>query len=339
MNFCECDKPGYCPRYKRELYGRDREICRNENVDIGQAALIRNAWQKDILDRCPVTSSWPPVPVTLINEAAPGDVLVMTAALESLHAAHPGRFATAVQTTADAIFENNPWIAPIAGPTLHAHYPLIDYSTSRPVSFLQGYCDMIGLALNVPVPLITNRPHLYFTTSVKQHNRVVINAGYKDDFTAKHWGFDRYRKLVATMPDVHFVQVGDSSHHHESIGCENLVGKTSLRELFEVCRGAAAGVGPITLLQHVFAAVERPYVCIAGGREPVSWISYPKQTTLHAVGTLDCCQKACWKSNLRGEFNACEKPLDVPTCLARITPEEVALTLRRLLCCDALFTC
>src|SRR3990167_5492074 len=38
----------------------------------------------------------------LKNHLSPGDVLVMTAAIHSLHRAHPGKFLTAVDTTANA---------------------------------------------------------------------------------------------------------------------------------------------------------------------------------------------------------------------------------------------
>ena len=44
VNFCECEQPGICPRYKREMFGRVWEICRGINVDAGTAAAQRAYW-------------------------------------------------------------------------------------------------------------------------------------------------------------------------------------------------------------------------------------------------------------------------------------------------------
>jgi len=94
-------------------------------------------------------------------------------------------------------------------------------------------------------------------------------------------------------------------------------------------------VGPITFLQHLCAAFEKPYVALLGGREPVSWVQYPLQTTLHTMGKLSCCRtKACWRSrvvrlNDGGEQDSslCEQPVTtfarpVGRCMAIIKPVE-----------------
>ena len=31
---CECENDGFCARYKRDMYGRDRELCAGINVDV-----------------------------------------------------------------------------------------------------------------------------------------------------------------------------------------------------------------------------------------------------------------------------------------------------------------
>ena len=44
----------------------------------------------------------------LRNSQSPGDVMMLTAAVRDLHAQHPGKFRTAVATSAGAIWEGNP---------------------------------------------------------------------------------------------------------------------------------------------------------------------------------------------------------------------------------------
>ena len=45
----------------------------------------------------------------LRNQQAPGDVLMLTAAVRDLHRAHPRKFQTAVDTACEELWENNPW--------------------------------------------------------------------------------------------------------------------------------------------------------------------------------------------------------------------------------------
>lgn len=44
---------------------------------------------------------------------SPGDVLMLTAAVRDLHAAHPGKFQTDVRTSAPALWDNNPYLTPL----------------------------------------------------------------------------------------------------------------------------------------------------------------------------------------------------------------------------------
>ena len=53
-----------------------------------------------------------PCNLLLRNSQSSGDVMMLTAAVRDLHAQHPGKFRTAVATSAEAIWENNPWVTP-----------------------------------------------------------------------------------------------------------------------------------------------------------------------------------------------------------------------------------
>lgn len=45
MNPCDCPADGFCARYKREMKGRTREICRGENITPEKAAKYRANWE------------------------------------------------------------------------------------------------------------------------------------------------------------------------------------------------------------------------------------------------------------------------------------------------------
>ena len=295
---------------------------------------------------------------------SPGDVLTLTAAVESLHRLRKRKFLTDVRTPCPAIWEHNPHLTPIADDDpaaehLEMHYPTIDRSNQTPETFLAGYTAHLARLLDERLWLTTNRPHLYLSHD-EQHwigqveeqlgRRVpywLVSAGTKRDFPAKQWPGELYQKVVDHFVGrLQFVQIGSAEHRHPCLrGVFDLRGKTDLRQLVRLAYHAAGGLGPVTLLQHLCAAWEKPYVCLVGGREPVSWVSsYPRQHTLHTIGGLACCRAgACWKSRVvplgDGEphdRSLCEDPvagtfqLPVGRCMAQIRPAEVIACVERL---------
>ena len=282
------------------------------------------------------------------NPLSPGDILVMSAAIESLHRQFPGQYITAVDCPCPAIWEHNPWIFPFedlkstsenfeAFPT---HYPAVHESDQRAIHFMQAYVEWFGDKLKIPLRLQVNRPHLYLSKDernwIPQVERPfwIVNAGIKKDFTCKGWGAERYQEVVDRLKGkVKFVQVGEKGHDHKPLnGVVDLLGKTDARQFIRLVYHCRGGLGPSTFLQHLCAAFEKPYICLLGGREPVTWVQYPKQTTLHSIGQLDCCRtKACWKSRAiplgdgkEQDKSLCLRPIrGIPECLARITPERV----------------
>jgi ADP-heptose:LPS heptosyltransferase len=301
----------------------------------------------------------PPRAFIFKNFLCPGDVLVMTAALYSLHRQHPGKFLTAVETTCPALWEFNPDIASIEearaaqAEEVQMHYNLIHQCNQRAVHMMDGYCDHLEQNLRVRVPLLTNKPKLYLSEQEKswlpqvdealgrKQPYWVICAGRKTDFTAKFWGTDNYQKVVDQLRGrVLFVQIGEQGHHHPPLkNVLNLVGKTDTRQLVRLCHHAEGGVGGTTFLMHLMATFEKPYMCVLGGREPVQWNSYPHQTIFHTMGMLPCCKKdSCWKSRTvrlndgaNEDASVCDSPVlgdePIPKCLAMIRPEEVVETI------------
>jgi len=307
------------------------------------------------------------VPRKLILQSflSPGDILTMTAAVESLHRAFPEEYLTDVRTSVPAIWEHNPRITPLDESdsdvtVLDLHYPSIHRSNQVSVPFLEGYTDDLGSKLGIPLRLATNRPHLHLSDQEQGWlNQIrdslpelagrdvpfwIVDAGVKSDYTAKQWPVEYYQHVVAaTAGRIQWVQIGAREHDHPSLsGVVDLRGKTDHRQLVRLAWHVQGGLGPVTYLQHLMAAWEKPYVCLVGGREPATWVQYPKQITLHTVGQLPCCRNAaCWISRIvplgdssDKDQSLCERPVlgftrPVAQCMARIRPEEVVMILKR----------
>jgi ADP-heptose:LPS heptosyltransferase len=250
---------------------------------------------------------------------SPGDICTLTAAVESLHASYPGQYITDVRTSCDEIFENNPHVTKLRddeGELVEMHYnELLNQCNQVPNPFLRGYAYHLGKKLGIHLELVTNRPHIYLSNEEKdwinqitQHFTYfkdtkfsVVNAGVKKDITLKQWPVEYYQEVIDHFRGrIQFVQVGKGDDDHPKLkGVIDLVGKTTTRQLIRLVYHAQGGLGPITFIQHLFAAFEKPYVALLGGREPLSWTQYPFQTTLHTIGKLPCCRTgACWRARV-----------------------------------------
>ena len=296
-----------------------------------------------------------PKSLILINKLQPGDVLAMTAAVYSLHRAHPGRYLTAVDTNCNAIYENNPdTISLDSAREMQAepwqtHYPGINQCNERGIHFMQAYCEYFEQELGIRIPLATNRPHVYLTDQEKvwinqvaeitgRHVKYwIVCSGVKSDYTCKLW--NGYQEVIDRLQGrIVFVQVGKSapSHLHPPLRWViNLVGKTDDRQLMRLVYHASGVLCGTTFLMHLAAAFEKPSVILAGGREPRQWNQYPFSTVLSTVGYLPCCaKKSCWKSRTvplgdgdPKDHDLCESPVFTdppsPRCMAIIQPQEV----------------
>ena len=329
-----------------------RDLCAGVNVDPGTAAAFRAQWESEVGAICTgandadgIYRAVAPKPLLLKTDHMPGDDVVMTAAIYSLHRAHPGRYQVVVQSKYPEIFFNSPDVLrDVAGPptVVQMHYPAIHQSNERGIHFMQAWCEHLGAALGVSVPLATNRPRLYFDAPAPPvEDFWVVCSGGKRDFTNKLWGHANYQEVVrALLGKVRFVQVGLATDDHRVLdrAHRDLVGQTTMRGLFDVVRRARGVLCGVSMLMHVAAALEKPAVVVAGGREPTTWNAYPKQQYLHTVGALPCRSTqgtvggACWRSRVvpLGDATAldrdtCERPVDgVPECMGMVKPAEVA---------------
>lgn len=311
----------------------------------------------------------PPQRLLLKCHLSPGDIVMLTAAIRDLHKAHPGKFVTAVETTAPELWEHNPYISKVDSATesvrtIDMHYPLINQSNTAPYHFIHGFAQYLEQQLNLRIPLSDFRGDLHLApiekTWMSQVEETgfrgpfwIMMAGGKFDFTAKWWNPAFFQQVVDHFRGrIQFVQCGEAHHWHPPLtGVINLIGKTDIRQFVRLMYHADGVVCPVTFAMHLAAAVEtkpgrpknRAAVVIAGGREPSHWEAYPHHQYLHSNGALNCCDHGgCWKSRCQPvgdddpkDQNLCLHPvrinpdLQIAQCMHMITPHDVIRAIER----------
>jgi glycosyltransferase involved in cell wall biosynthesis/ADP-heptose:LPS heptosyltransferase len=297
----------------------------------------------------------------LKNSLSPGDIVMLTAAVRDLHGCYPGRFATDVRTPYPELWENNPYITPLADnapdvQVIDCHYPLINQSNQTPHHFIHAFIHFLNEKLNLSIKPTKFRGDIYISDEEKEWASQVyeltgedtpfwiIVAGGKRDYTVKWWARERYQEVVDHFRGkIQFVQVGSQGHYHSPVkGTIDLIGKTNLRQLVRLVYHAQGVLCPVTSLMHLAAAVEvkrdspknRPCVVVAGGREPAQWEAYPHHQFIHTNGSLKCCADGgCWKARTLplGDGDIKDRPENLcvnvvgalPRCMDMITARDV----------------
>jgi ADP-heptose:LPS heptosyltransferase len=293
----------------------------------------------------------------LKNFLSPGDIVMLTAALRDLHRCYPGVFETDVRTPYPELWENNPYLTPLAETLpevmcLDCQYPLINECNVLPYHFIQGFIDCLNAKLNLNIRATEYKGDIHLSVEEKNWFSQVyeytgtslpfwlIVAGGKPDITVKWWAAERYQEVVNHFRGkIQFVQVGLAEHCHPRLeGVIDLRGRTDLRQLIRLVYHADGVLCPVTSLMHLAAAVEvkvgmpqnRPCVVVAGGREPAHWEAYPHHQFIHTNGALACCAHGgCWKTTMglspegRGSDVCTDMVDNLPHCMDLITAREV----------------
>lgn len=304
--------------------------------------------------------------IILRHNRAPGDVLVMTALVRDLALSHPGKYQIMVDTSFRELWDNNPYVVPAKDNRLGAAVINLSYGKSigragrEPIHFLTGFHHDFLEKTKTDVPLLYPRPDLHLsreedTVSPIDGRYWIVMAGGKNDFTTKHPRYQNIQESVDILRGcgLRFVQIGGKGskpgHFHCKLnGVIDLVGQTSIREMIQLIRHADGVICTITFAMHIAAALEKPCVVTAGGREEWWWEAVSKMNPafanvpnpvnvshryLHTMGTLPCClRKACWKNKCHqgeGDKSYCSMPVKtpegqiVPKCQEMITTERI----------------
>lgn len=275
----------------------------------------------------------------LRNRLSPGDILVMTTAIRALHNAFPGRYETDVESPCPEIFENSPFITKLNGDgqVIDMQYPEIHKSGKSGRHFSDGHRKYLEDVLEVKIPRVGLLPDIFLTQDeilwpsplLKYFDcdgqYMVFNAGSKGDYTLKQYHrwqevADIWRNLY---PEIKLAQIGVLQHNHRPLdGVYDMRGKTSIRELFRLIYHSVGVFTCVSFPMHIAAALSKPCVVVAGGREGTRWELYPDHRFLYTNGTLDCCRyDGCWKSKTEDCKHLIEK--SYPLCLEMIRPEDI----------------
>jgi len=279
----------------------------------------------------------------LQNRLSPGDILIMSGVIRDLLKAYPGEYKIDVRSPSPEVYENNPNLTPLrAGDTdvetIDMQYPLIHHSGYSGLHFSDGHRLYLQEKLKRKIPKTSMRPDIFLSQSELnwigqlrtefefEGKYWIINAGIKDDYTLKQYPY--FQEVVDILKDeITFVQVGHQVHSHKPLnGVLDLVGKTSLRQLFRLSYYAEGAVCAVSLQMVIMQAFKKPCVIVAGGREGMRWQAINDHRFLHTNGLLTCClEDGCWKSKLADCVN---KKNNVPKCMDMIKPEVVAQAIR-----------
>lgn len=279
----------------------------------------------------------------LRNFLAPGDIVMLTAAVRELHHAYPGQFLTDVRTSCPDLWLHNPYLTALCEQdpqveVIDCEYPLIDHSNSAPFHCIHGFVHFLNERLGLNIQPRTFGGDIHLSPEEKSWVSQVhelggrrfpfwlIVSGGKFDFTAKWWSADRFQAVVDHFRDrIQFVQVGEIGHHHPRLrGTVDLRGRTDLRELIRLVYHAQGVLCGVTALMHLAAAIEtyptrprlRPAVIVAGGREPTHWQAYPNHQFIHTIGALPCCETGgCWRSRAKPLGDGAEQDAPANLCV------------------------
>jgi ADP-heptose:LPS heptosyltransferase len=253
-----------------------------------------------------------PKKLILAHFLSPGDVVCMTACIRDLHAAYPGVFQTDVRVSVPAVFDHNPNISHLdeSDPdtyTILMHYPNYQIQDLYPVHFVHAFTEYLEETLRIPIPHGDTRPELFIAEYEKEERPFagpywLVLAGGKADYTAKIVDTYNLREAIRQLPDVQFVQIGsegrqgDLLHFQPRLNLPNVidaVGTTDdFRKLIVLAYHAEGAICGVTGLHHVMAALGKPCITLAGGREAVAWEKYPAPNEyLDTFGELTCCEK------------------------------------------------
>lgn len=284
--------------------------------------------------------------VILRNRLSPGDVLVMSVAVRALKLAHP-HFQIDVDTPTNFIFEHNPYVTKLDGngEVIQMHYEEIHKSGTSGRHFVDGHRKHLEQVLGVKIPNAGILPDLVLSQDEKLWPSPLlkefdydgpywcINAGSKNDYPLK-W-YHRWQEVVDLWnlrhPGVRLVQIGQLEHDHPPlVGVLDMRGKTDGRKIFRLIEKSSGVFTCVSFPMHIAAALEKPAVVVAGGREGTRWELYPHHRFLYMNGALPCCSfDGCWKSKIE----ECSNPVSyrmqgdvhsfAPLCLEMIRPEDI----------------
>jgi ADP-heptose:LPS heptosyltransferase len=238
------------------------------------------------------------------SHLAVGDTLMMTCAVRDLKAAYPDRYLIKVDTTAQHIWDNNPYLSTFDEPDMIVKLgpkKATQASQTSGLHYANGFRVSMEDNLNLHIPQGHIKPDLHLSDAEKKDRWIegrywIIVAGGKPDFGTKIWPPECWQEVIHALPHVTFVQIGESKHNHPELKLPNvisLIGQTQhpdtgIRDLLKLFYHCEGSVGLVSMQMHLAAAFDKACVVVAGAREPASYEQYNHHRYLHNQGAMRC---------------------------------------------------
>lgn len=262
------------------------------------------------------------------SHLAIGDTLMMTCAIRDLKIAYPERYLIRVDTTAMHVWDNNPYLSTFDEPDMIVKLgpkQATQASQTSGLHYCNGYRTSIESNLNISIPQGHIKPDLHLSDAEKSDRWIdgrywIIVAGGKSDFTSKIWPYQYWQEVINNLPNITFVQLGESKHNHPELKGSNLINligqtehpDTGVRDLFKLFYHCEGSMGLVSMQMHLAAAFDKACVVVAGAREPVSYEQYNHHRYLHNQGSMRCkndCQN-CTHIVIEGKKRSCDVQTD-----------------------------
>lgn len=314
----------------------------------------------------------------LCHHRAPGDLVCLTALMRDLHINYPGEFETDFNTTVTPVWNNNPYVTKLwnhdqQAPIIQPNTKMIGCQYGRglreqnheTLHFCNYFHRDFERQTGIHVPMTAPHGDLHLSADEKSISPVegrywLMLTGGKSDFTIKVWHSNAFQEVADRLGDMGLgvVQTGaaHTGHWHPPLTGDhvvNLCGWGGFREFIQQIYHADGVICGVTAAMHIAAALHKPCVVIAGGREAWWWEAYVNENKgfgsrasgkhpmphrfLHTIGLLDCCRHhGCWKNKvvkLGNDPLVCSRPIITPEmpiaqCMQMITPEHVMAAVR-----------
>jgi ADP-heptose:LPS heptosyltransferase len=246
------------------------------------------------------------IKVRFFNHNALGDILMMTCAVRDFKQQFGTRFLIDIDTNYMQLWENNPHLSDFEESDIDINLgpkKAVQGSNSHGLHYCQGYRLSMEQNFNLPIKQGEIKPDLYLTEGEKKDRWIdgrywLVNTGgpkgYK--FTSKLWHYDRWQKVVDSLPLITFVQIGSLEFKDKPLKGDNvinLLGKTEdpvtgIRDLMKLFYHCDGSLGNVSMHMHMAAAFDKAAVVVAGSREPTSFEKYNHHVYLSQQGTLRC---------------------------------------------------
>lgn len=299
-------------------------------------------------------------PHIVVRRKGVGDTVAVSPLIRDLRRHFPDSRISVEGTLSSEIFRQDPRVVSkdeSAAQVVIDYKPTHDRSRHDKTSrYLYAAHDDFELKTGIRVPRGPARPSLVLSDEERQlpdePPYIVVSSGVKLDMPLKQYPHGRWAEIVRLGHDRgwRFKQIGEIHdgrlmHVQQAIpGAENLLGRTSIRQLFSIIAGASAVVCHVSLPMLVASAFEVPCVAIGGGRENPWLFADAGVEYLDTIGKLSCCDMGGCHASFpvpAHEFaypagSLCADPAaaddsHVGRCMTLISPETVVARVESLL--------